>query len=149
MSLTGSLLLVGTATGLIHLYDIASHQLLRTISTHKGMSISHLATMLKPPDLIGHISLSLNLGGFSDTKDVIPVRPVVPFHRMKDAKARDGHEVMMMLPVQVEVGASQTAPFCLRLCWKFFNFQITRPLEAYLARMTTPKMNFNAIMPFS
>ncbi|OAX31546.1 hypothetical protein K503DRAFT_787771 [Rhizopogon vinicolor AM-OR11-026] len=96
-----------TATGLIHLYDIASHQLLRTISMHKGMSISHLATMLKPPDLIGHISLSLNLGGFSDAKDIIPVRPVVPFHRMKDAKARDRHEVMMMLPVQVEASSAR------------------------------------------
>ncbi|OJA17520.1 hypothetical protein AZE42_08242 [Rhizopogon vesiculosus] len=85
------------------LYDIASHHLVRTISTHKGMSISHLATMLKPPDLIGHINLSLNLGSFSDAKDVISVRPVVPFHRMKDAKARDVHEVMMMLPVQVEI----------------------------------------------
>jgi pre-rRNA-processing protein IPI3 len=106
ISLTGSLLLVGTATGLVHLYDIASHQLLRTISTHKGMSISHLATMLKPPDLIGHVSLSLNVGSFSDAKDVIPVRPVVPFHRMKDAKARDAHEVMMMLPVQIEVRIS-------------------------------------------
>jgi pre-rRNA-processing protein IPI3 len=98
---------VGTATGLAHLHDIASHQLLRTISTHKGMSISHLATtMLKPPDLIGHVSLSLKVGSFSDAKDVIPVRPVVPFYRVKDAKARDAHEVMMMLPVQVEVHVS-------------------------------------------
>ena len=54
--------------------------------------------MLKPPDLIGHISLSLNLGSFSDAKDVIPVRPVVPFYRMKDTKARDAHEVTMMAP---------------------------------------------------
>ncbi|OJA14773.1 hypothetical protein AZE42_09209 [Rhizopogon vesiculosus] len=58
--------------------------------------------MLKPPDLIGHIRLSLNLGSFSDAKDITSVRPVVPFHRIKDAKARDAHEVMMMLPVQVE-----------------------------------------------
>lgn len=102
ISLTSSLLLVGTATGLIHLYDIASHQLLRTISTHKGMSISHLATMLKPPDLVGHISLSLNLGSSADAKDIIPMRPVVPFHRMKDSKAREAHEVAMMLPIQDE-----------------------------------------------
>lgn len=102
ISLTGSFLLVGTATGLIHLYDIASHQLLRTISTHKGMSISHLATMLKPPDLVGHVSLSLNLGSSADAKDVIPMRPVVPFHRMKDSKAREAHETVMMLPVQDE-----------------------------------------------
>ncbi|KAG1746716.1 WD40-repeat-containing domain protein [Suillus paluster] len=102
ISFTSSLLLVGTAAGLIHLYDIASHQLLRTISTHKGLSISHLATMLKPPDLVGHISLSLNLGSSADAKDVIPVHPVVPFHRTKDTKAREAHEVMMMLPVQDE-----------------------------------------------
>ena len=67
------------------------------------MSISHLATTLKPPDLVGHISLSLNVGSFSDAKDIIPVRPVVPFHRMKDAKTREAHEVMMMLPVQVDI----------------------------------------------
>ncbi|KAG2070200.1 WD40 repeat-like protein [Suillus decipiens] len=102
ISLTSSLLLVGTATGLIHIYDIASHQLLRTISTHKGMSISHLTTMLKPPDLVGHVSLSLNLGSSADAKDIIPMRPVVPFHRMKDSKAREAHEVAMMLPVQDE-----------------------------------------------
>ena len=67
------------------------------------MSISHLATTLKPPDLVGHISLSLNVGSFSDAKDIIPVRPVVPFHRMKHAKTREAHEVMMMLPVQVDI----------------------------------------------
>jgi pre-rRNA-processing protein IPI3 len=102
ISLTSSLLLVGTATGLINIYDITSHQLLRTISTHKGMSISHLATMLKPPDLVGHISLSLNIGSSADAKDIIPMRPVVPFHRMKDSKAREAHEVAMILPVQDE-----------------------------------------------
>jgi WD40 repeat protein len=42
--------------GLI-LYDIASHQFLQTVSTHKGMSISHLATMRK---------LSLNSGSFEE-----------------------------------------------------------------------------------
>ncbi|KAG1876534.1 WD40-repeat-containing domain protein [Suillus subalutaceus] len=89
ISLTSSLLLVGTSTGLIHIYDIASHQLLRIISTHKGMSISHLATMLKPPDLVGHISLSLGLGSSADAKDIIPMRPVVPFHRIKDSNAYD------------------------------------------------------------
>ncbi|KAG1876566.1 WD40-repeat-containing domain protein [Suillus subalutaceus] len=102
ISLTSSLLLVGTSTGLIHIYDIASHQLLRTISTYKGMSISHLATMLKPPDLVGHISLSLGLGSSADAKDIIPMRPVVPFHRIKDSKLREAHEVTMMLPVQDE-----------------------------------------------
>ncbi|KIM68122.1 hypothetical protein SCLCIDRAFT_1209520 [Scleroderma citrinum Foug A] len=98
ISMTTSLLLVGTVSGLIHLYDIASHQLLRSISAHKGMSITFLATMLKPPDLVGHISLSSS----ADAKDVIPVRHVAPFQRMKDPKAREAHEVTMMLPVQDE-----------------------------------------------
>ncbi|KAF8817499.1 pre-rRNA-processing protein IPI3 [Phlegmacium glaucopus] len=97
ISLTSSILLVGTLGGLIHLYDIPSHQLLRTISTHRGLSITHLETMIKPPDLIGHISLDFRVGT-ADTKDIIPVKPVVPFQRMRDAKARDAHEVTMMLP---------------------------------------------------
>ena len=97
ISLTSSTLLVGTLGGLIHLYDIPSHQLLRTISTHKGLSIAHLETMIKPPDLIGHINLDFR-AGTADTRDVIPVKPVVPFRRMRDAKARDAHEVTMMLP---------------------------------------------------
>lgn len=97
ISLTSSILLVGTLGGLIHLYDIPSHQLLRTISTHKGLSISHLETMIRPPDLIGHINLDLRVGT-ADTQDIIPVKPVVPFQRMRDAKARDAHEVTMMLP---------------------------------------------------
>ena len=97
ISLTSSILLAGTSGGFIHLYDIPSHQLLRTISTHKGLSIAHLETMIKPPDLIGHISLDFRVGTM-DTKDIIPVKPVMPFQRMRDAKARDAHEVTMMLP---------------------------------------------------
>ncbi|KAG7443607.1 WD40 repeat-like protein [Guyanagaster necrorhizus] len=95
ISFTGSLLLVGTSVGLIHIYDIASHQLLRAISTHKGFSITYLATMLKPPDLIGHINLTMN---FADARDLIPVKPVLPFQRIRDAKIRDMHEVSLILP---------------------------------------------------
>lgn len=109
ISLNGSLLLVGTATGLIHVYDIASHQLLRTISTHKGSSISFVATMLKPLDLVGHIGLSLNVVSMADARDVMPVRPVAALHRMKDASARELHEVSMMLPITSEVS-------CLNIC---------------------------------
>ncbi|KAH9935911.1 WD40 repeat-like protein [Epithele typhae] len=97
LSLTSSILLVGTTTGLIHMYDVASHQLLRTLSTHKGMAITYLTTMLRPPDLIGHISLSLGPAG-NGSKESIPVRPVAPFQRIRDAKAREAHEVTMMLP---------------------------------------------------
>ncbi|KXN86545.1 Pre-rRNA-processing protein IPI3 [Leucoagaricus sp. SymC.cos] len=97
ISLTSTLLLVGTTNGMINLYDLPSHQLLRTISTHKGFSISHLTTLLKPPDLIGHISLDLKVGSMSDAKDALPAKPVQPFQRMKDAKAREAHEIHTLL----------------------------------------------------
>ncbi|GJE91052.1 WD40 repeat-like protein [Phanerochaete sordida] len=94
LSLTSTLLLVGTASGLIHLYDVASHQLLRSIATHKGLSITHLQTLLKPPDLVGHVALSLAAGGSADS---LPVRTVAPFQRMRDPKTREAHEVAVML----------------------------------------------------
>lgn len=97
MSLTSSLLMVGTSSGFIHSYDVASHQLLRTISTHKGSSITYLTTMLKPPDLIGHVNLSLNVGNPADLREPLPVSPVVPFQRVRDPKYRELHEVIMML----------------------------------------------------
>ena len=98
VSLTGSSLLVGTEGGLVRLYDIASHQLLRTIVSHKGGPITFLRSILKPIDLVGHVSLNLHVNGATDAKDVIPVRPILPFQRIKDAKQRDAHEVTTMLP---------------------------------------------------
>ncbi|EJD07635.1 pre-rRNA-processing protein IPI3 [Fomitiporia mediterranea MF3/22] len=106
LSLTRSTLLVGTTTGEVNLYDIASHQLLRTISPVKdkgqGLSITHIECMLKPPDLIGHISLGLNVGGITSVKDVMPTRPIAPFQRVRDSKAREAHEVPIILPSQNE-----------------------------------------------
>lgn len=104
ISLTSSLLLAGTVDGFIHTYDIASHQLLRSISTHKGFPITHLMTMLKPPDLVGHVSLTLSANP-NDTKESIPVRPVASFHRVKDPKQREAHEVTMMLPPSTNVSS--------------------------------------------
>ena len=105
ISLTTSLLLVGTSMGAIHIYDIPSHQLLRTISSHKdkGLGITHLATLLKPPDLIGHVSL--NLGSANSGVDAMPVKSVLPFQRMRDTKNRESREVAMLLPVQNMVSA--------------------------------------------
>jgi pre-rRNA-processing protein IPI3 len=97
ISMTSSYLLVGTSTGAIHFYDFPSHQLVRTISTHKGFSITHLATFLKPLDLIGHISLDLNVNSISDARDALPAKPVQPFQRMKDSKTREAHEITMFL----------------------------------------------------
>ncbi|PCH44265.1 WD40 repeat-like protein [Wolfiporia cocos MD-104 SS10] len=102
ISLTSALLVVGTATGAIHTYDIASHQLLRTLATHKGMTITYIATLLRPPDLVGHISLSLAAGAGTETKEA-PMRRVAPFQRMRDAKAREAHEVSVLLPPRATV----------------------------------------------
>ncbi|KAF6761524.1 pre-rRNA-processing protein IPI3 [Ephemerocybe angulata] len=97
ISLSATWLLVGTASGHIHIYDIPSHQLLRSISAHKGFSITHLQTMMKPPDLSGHISIDFKVGASADLKDTIPVKSVVPFQRTRDAKAREAHEVLVLL----------------------------------------------------
>ena len=94
---------------MIHLYDIPSHQLLRTISTHKGCSINFLASMLRPPDLIGHISLNLGVSGAADAKDTIPVKHVSAFQRMRDPKSREAHELPMLLPKENDVCTSVNA----------------------------------------
>ncbi|CAE6503128.1 unnamed protein product [Rhizoctonia solani] len=92
ISYTCTNLLVGTASGSILVYDLESHQLLRSIATHKdkGLAVVYLRCMLKPID--------------HDTKekDPIPLRPVIPFQRMRDLKARETHQVMMLIPPQFE-----------------------------------------------
>lgn len=110
---------MGTSTGVIHVYDIPSHQLLRTVSSFKGkgLSITHLATLLKPPDLIGHISL--NIGNANGGIDAIPIKPILPFQRVRDAKSRESHEVSMLLPVQTMVS---THIFC-----KYFGHALILP----------------------
>ena len=110
ISLNSTILLVGTSEGLIYLYDIPSHQLLRSIPTHKGMSISHIQTLIKPPDLIGHVSLQMQAG--VDAKDDIPVKPVVPFQKIRDAKARVAHEVTLLLPRIRKVYMLRLSIFC-------------------------------------
>jgi pre-rRNA-processing protein IPI3 len=112
-SLTSTLLLVGTATGLIYLIDVPTHQQLRIISTHKNFSITHLQTMLKPPDLMGHVNLNHYVGHGADPRENIPVRPVSAFQRLKDARAREAHDVMLMLPPaeqasEVTIGRANT-----------------------------------------
>jgi len=102
LSMNASLLLVGTATGQVHVYDIASHQLLRSINAYKdkGLEITYLASFLKPLDLFGHVSLTD--GGVS-IKDTEPVRPIAPFQKTKDPVARASHEIPLMLPIQASV----------------------------------------------
>lgn len=87
-------MLAGTALGNVHVYDVPSHQLLRTINAHPGpgLAVTHLTALLKPPDLVGHVQL----GG--DKDGGIPVLPILPFQRMREARPREAHEVTMMLP---------------------------------------------------
>ena len=105
--MTQSILLVGTSAGEVHLYDVASHQLLRTFSPVKdkmqGLAITHIECLLKPPDLIGNISLGFNVSSMTSAKDIIPTRPILPFQRVRDAKARGAHEVSMLLSPATQV----------------------------------------------
>jgi len=98
LSINSSLLLVGTTAGTIQIYDIASHQYLRSITTYKdkGLHITSLATMMKPLDLIGHVNLSLNADPKDGSGGGVNVKIVVPFMKMKDGKARERREIWMM-----------------------------------------------------
>ncbi|TFK51715.1 WD40 repeat-like protein [Heliocybe sulcata] len=105
ITLTCTLLLAGTASGIIHIFDIPSHQLLRTITTHKDMIITHLNTMMRPPDLVGHVSLQLAPGagmGNAGQGEVTSLRSVVTFDRTRDPRKREAREVGIILPVQDE-----------------------------------------------
>ncbi|KAJ1306922.1 hypothetical protein OPQ81_007905 [Rhizoctonia solani] len=92
ISYTSTYLLIGATSGSILVYDLESHQLLRSITTHKdkGLAVAYLQCMLKPID--------------HDTKEKepIPLRPVVPFQRMRDLKGRETHQVMVMIPPRME-----------------------------------------------
>jgi len=108
ISLNASTLIVGTGNGLVNAYDIASHQLLKSISSHKGLTITHLAAMLRPPDLYGHISVSLTTSNVG-TKELLQTKPIAPFQRIRDPKAREAHEVLMMLPPPTEDQCNPTS----------------------------------------
>ncbi|KAF8518999.1 WD40 repeat-like protein [Hysterangium stoloniferum] len=98
LSMSSSLLIAGTSSGQICIYDISSHQLLRSINTYKdkGFGITSLATMLKPPDLFGHIRLG---DGGVTVQDADPVIPLTTLQRIKDHAMRATHDVPMMLPI--------------------------------------------------
>ena len=55
--------------------------------------------MLRPLDLVGHVGASLGTGGgVINVKEVLPIRPIVPFQRIRDSKTREAHEVLIALP---------------------------------------------------
>ncbi|KAL1920740.1 uncharacterized protein VTP21DRAFT_11375 [Calcarisporiella thermophila] len=55
LSIDGNLLVSGANDGVVCVWDIASRQVLRTFNQHKG-PISSLHMLLKPPELISHLS---------------------------------------------------------------------------------------------
>lgn len=59
--------------------------------------------MLKPPDLVGHVSLTLSPVNPNDARESLPVRPILPFQRVRDPKQREAHEVTVMLPPSTSV----------------------------------------------
>ena len=99
ISITSALLIVGTSTGHIQIYDIASQQLIHSIVAHKDFSINDVRTMLKPRDLMGHASL----GDPTSFKESNPIRSIAPFQRTRDPKTRENHEVLMMPPAHPAV----------------------------------------------
>jgi len=97
LSITSNLL-VGTQTGLIHIYDTTSLQLVRTIQTTQSPNpspVTYIRSIPKPVDLVGHVELSLQ--GQEDA--IPPVRPVMPFGRTRDLKGK-GREVSLLLPLR-------------------------------------------------
>lgn len=95
ISLTSSLLIVGVTAAQIQIYDIASHQLIRTIPTLKEFSVNALQVMLKPHDLMGHATIG---SATSRAGDEVPIRSVTSFQRTRDPKTREKHEVLILLP---------------------------------------------------
>ena len=86
----------------MHVYDVRSHQLLRTISVHKGARIAHLEALSKPPDLIGHVSLVR-----SAQSEALQPRPIVALQRTRDAGARTRRDVSIVLGAQQKVRLGQ------------------------------------------
>lgn len=97
LDLPGTQLLAGASDGGIAIFDVASHQLLRSLSTSTATTtgpVTFLATMLRPADLVGPAS--------NTAKDALPaIRPLTTFHRIRDKSARETHDIPLILPKTV------------------------------------------------
>ncbi|KZV93107.1 WD40 repeat-like protein [Exidia glandulosa HHB12029] len=92
LDLPGTQLLAGTTDGTVSIFDVASHQLLRTISPSAQASpgpVTFVTTMLRPSDLVGPASAQ---------RDTLPLRPLAVFQRIRDKTARETHDVPLVLP---------------------------------------------------
>jgi pre-rRNA-processing protein IPI3 len=88
LSLSTTHLLLGTYSGEIHIYSLPSHQHLRTLSSHQS-PITHISTLLRPPDLIG------TTGG---KKDGWPIMEIKALERMRAGRiAREVQECTLVL----------------------------------------------------
>jgi pre-rRNA-processing protein IPI3 len=88
LSLSTTHLLLGTYSGEIHIYSLPSHQHLRTLSSHQS-PITHISTLLRPPDLIG------STGG---RKDGWPIMEIKALERMRAGRvAREVQECTLVL----------------------------------------------------
>jgi len=94
MTINSNNLLLGLESGLVNVYDVTSHQLLRSITTHKGQPIVMVGSMIKPFDLMGHIEI----GETSTSREDLPIRSILPFQRIRDPRAREAHDVSILLP---------------------------------------------------
>ncbi len=102
LSISQSHLLTGTSTGDIHLHSLPSHTLLRTIATHSGTPVTHLSTLIRPADLVGHINFASLIGSGSGTNgnksEEWPIMECRPFERMRvGRKERDEQEIGILL----------------------------------------------------
>jgi pre-rRNA-processing protein IPI3 len=100
MTINSNNLVVGLESGLVNIYDVTSHQLLRSINTHKGQPMAMVGSMIKPFDLMGHIEI----GETSGSREDVPIRAILPFQRIRDPRAREAHEVSVLLPPTNIVG---------------------------------------------
>jgi pre-rRNA-processing protein IPI3 len=110
LSLSSTHLLIGTASGEIHMHALPSHQLLRTLPTHAGLgAITHLSTLLRPADFVGASGLAASgsgtSGGAASLADNWPIMEIKPFERIRaGAGARENREVSLALGGIREVG---------------------------------------------
>ena len=113
ISLTSSYLVVGTSSARILIYDIASHQLIHTINTPKDFAVNSVQVMLKPQDLLGHATI-----GTAKNDANTPIRSVASFQRTRDPKARNVHNILLLLPPNNKVceGSNQLhCGMCIKL----------------------------------
>lgn len=89
LSLSAENMVVCTNSGYIHVYAIPSKQLLRTIATHKGHSITNCESVWRPSDLVGLIPIN------DTAQQLPPLQTITAFHKVQQKEALHSHEVSL------------------------------------------------------